>query len=280
MHNDRIEAETGLIIPNYVFPMASPTQLSPGWQSVVTAASHYPGLPVWMIANASNGANDNFDTKHYDRAIGLAQVGRIDMLGYVATGHGNKDLGAVCDQIDRWLGDEPFPIQQHADGRLVAEEKYVYTNKVQGIFLDEADHAGYTAADGSQASFNAYYRAIRDHIRTRYPAKLVVANPGRIFDPSFVRTGIDVFVGHENSAWPTERQLQTLYDLVGGVPGRLSVMAHSQPSPPSLSAINAARGKVKFMVAAPHGQGADGAAWNSPISDSYLDVLFQRLSAR
>ena len=280
MHDDRIEAETGTIIPNYVFPMASPTQLSPGWQSVVTAASDYPRLPVWMIANASNGANDNFDTKHYDRAIGLAQVGRINMLGYVATGHGNKDLDVVCGQIDRWLGDEPFPIQHHSGGRLVAEEEYVYTNKVQGIFLDEADHAGYTEGDGSQASFNAYYRAIRDHIRTRYPGKLVVANPGRVFDASFVRTGIDVFVGHENSTWPTGTQLQTLHDLVGGVAGRLSVMVHSQASPPSLSAINAARGKVKFMVSAPEGQGSGGAAWNSPIDVSYLDLLFQRLASR
>lgn len=279
MHDDRIEGETGTIIPNYVFPMASPAQLSPGWQSVVTASSHYPRLPVWMIANASNGANDNFDTKHYDRAIGLAQLGRISMLGYVATGHGNKDLDAVRDQIDRRLGDEPFPIQQHSGGRLVAEQKYVYTNKVQGIFLDEADFAGYTEGDGSQASFNAYYRAIGDHLRTRYPGKLVVANPGRAFDASFVRTGIDVFVGHENSTWPTGTQLQALSDLVGGLAGRLSVMVHSQPSPLSLATINAARGKVKFMVSAPAGQGSGGAAWNSPIDVSYLDLLFQRLAS-
>jgi hypothetical protein len=259
------EAETSVLLPHYVYPTAG-SGLSPAWQSVVTAANHYPHLKVLIVANAHSGQNDNSDSINYNTAIGIVQQSpRISALGYVATNDGNKDLTTVFNQIDRWLGNTDFSI---------GSQMFHYTNKVRGIFLDEADFGGYLGGD--QAAFNTHYQTIRNYIVNTYPGKIVVANPGVSFAASFVQTGIDTFVGFEKGYWPSATDIQTISDRVGNVPSRLSVMVHSLAAPPSLSQINGVRGKVKYLITSPDPYVPDG-AWNSPIPDDYFDLLFKRL---
>jgi hypothetical protein len=121
------------LVPAYLHPRA------------LIALASSPRLPRLLVVNPASGPGAE-PNPPYREAVGAAQQAGARVLGYVHTGWGARDAGAVRADIDRyaaWYGTD-------------------------GVFLDEAAH---------DAAFIPYYRSLAAYAR-RGRARLVALNPG------------------------------------------------------------------------------------------------------
>ncbi len=131
----------------------------------ITALASGLRLPYLLVVNPASGPG-RAPQPPYREAVRTAQQAGARVLGYVHTGWGARDAGAVRADIDRyaeWYGTD-------------------------GVFLDEAAH---------DAAFIAYYRSLAAYAR-RDGEGLVALNPGVV--PSRAYFGFaDVVVTFEGA---------------------------------------------------------------------------------
>jgi hypothetical protein len=153
----------GLIVPAYFDPSADATD----WNRMASAATQ---VPLIAVMNPNSGPGTGPDAS-YTAAINTLDGSGGSTLGYVYTSYGYRDLAAVEQDIANYFNWYP----------------------IDGIFLDEM------ATNATTANLK-YYTAIKNYIRTLYPAAIIVANPGTSFDQAFAQNQIaDIFVDEEDT---------------------------------------------------------------------------------
>lgn len=164
---------------------ACPDSLVPAYlpPRAITALAGSPRLPRMLVVNPASGPGAVPHSPYRD-AVRAAQQAGARVLGYVPTGWGARDAGAVEADIDRyadWYGTD-------------------------GVFLDEAAH------DEAHAG---HYRALAAYARPR----IVALNPGVV--PARAYFGFaDVVVTFEGSYPEYADRLAAMPGWLARVPSR------------------------------------------------------------
>ena len=226
----------GIIVPAYQHPTAGTL-----WAECARASSR---LPLVAVMNPANGPGSEVDP-NYVSASGSVRSAGGRVIGYVFTSSAEIPLDSVLAKVDRY------------------REWYA----LDGIFLDGMAH------DPDPARV-AWYAALRESIRAREPAWLVVGCPGTNTLPEYL-TGADVlcvcesdgesYFAWEPDTWVREHPASRFLHLV-----------HTLSSADSMRQVVAlARSRGAGWVYVTHDQMTN--PWDeTPI---YWDALIQAIEA-
>jgi hypothetical protein len=154
-------ARARLIVPAYFAPEGSPSS----WQTMCDPAA----AGSIAIVNPRNGPVKK-QGPLYAPAIERCHEEGWRVIGYTFTKYGKRKLAAVEKAIDRY---------------------YLWYPGVEGIFLDEM-------AEADTAKNEAYYGALRDHIRER--GGFIAGNPGDTATTGWQLGYADLVVTFEGTA--------------------------------------------------------------------------------
>jgi hypothetical protein len=184
----------GIIVPAYQYP-ASGTL----WSECTQAASR---VPLVAIMNPANGPGPGVNSDYMSASSSVRSAGGR-VIGYVFTSLTRIPLDSVLTQVDRY------------------REWYA----IDGIFLD-----GMT--NDADPAHVAWYAALRESIRAREPAWLVVGGPGANTLPEYL-AGADVlcitesdgasYFGWEPAPWVRDHP-----------PSRFMHLVHTLSNPDSM----------------------------------------------
>ncbi len=162
-----------ILLPLYSYPShwSAATYL---WDDVAAGASQ---VPITAIINPDSGPGNGPPNADYQVGLNTLRNAGVTMLGYVATGYGNRNSAAVKADID--IYDTQF--------------------NIDGIFLDEAS-SGYPNAGAA-----GYYEDLYTYIHGKANLDSVVINPGtQTNETFFTRPATDISVIFEsNTGWPS-----------------------------------------------------------------------------
>ncbi len=178
----------GIIVPAYEYPTTGTL-----WGECVRASSR---VPLIAVMNPANGPGSEVDP-HYVSASDSVRAAGGRVIGYLYTASAAIPLDSVLTKVDRY------------------REWYA----LDGIFVDGM-------ANDPDAAHVAWYAALRDSIRAREPAWLVVGAPGTNTRPEYL-TGADIlgifestgesYFGWEPDVWvrgyPPSRFLHLVHTL-------------------------------------------------------------------
>ncbi len=136
-------AAKGVLIPFYHYPTLQDSEV----EKIIELKKHYPSIPFLIIVNPNNGVFSH-EQYNFARMIDLFHAHGIEVLGYVYTKYGARDLTKVHRDIRNW-------------------ERFYKKWGVEGIFLDEVD---------CNASKLGYYTKVIQWVRKYF--QKVVLNPG------------------------------------------------------------------------------------------------------
>ncbi len=147
-------ARTGtlLAIPTYYAP---PFNLDPAPAGTIA------------VANPTSGPGTAAQTAYTDEITTQHNAGR-KVIGYVATGYGNRAIADVKADIDKW---------------------YSFYPAIDGIFLDE---------QANTASLVAHYADLYNYIKGKQAAAIAVGNPGQSTIEEYTSTA-DIIMTFENT---------------------------------------------------------------------------------
>jgi len=149
-------SQVKVMVPLYVYPGAA-------WDAVAAGASSVSTL---AIINPNSGPASSPDSNYVTYMQKLNDAG-VEMVGYVYTGYGTRDISAVQADINTYATQYPL---------------------LKGIFLDEG------AADVSMVS---YYQTLYDYILSMPGWTHDIINPGMIPDVSYLAASTQI-VSFEN----------------------------------------------------------------------------------
>lgn len=144
-------AKSKVLVPLYVYPGAAWDAVAAGARSVSTVA----------IINPNSGPAASPDSSYVTYMQLLANAG-VEMVGYVYTGYGNRDIAAVKADIDTYATQYPL---------------------LKGIFLDEG------AADAGKVS---YYKTLYDYILSMPGWTHDIINPGIVPDSGYLSASTQI----------------------------------------------------------------------------------------
>jgi hypothetical protein len=151
------------VVPAYFYPGNSNLA---AWEQLARAASR---IRLRVILNPSSGPGKEVDP-NYTAVLRKLRKAECQILGYVHTSYGAREIGKVTSEI----------------------EAYLTLYGVDGYFLDEM------STDPGMAG---YYAKLRDHIKLRDRRLEIVGNPGTITTEPYVSGKIaDVVVLFEGPA--------------------------------------------------------------------------------
>lgn len=162
-------ALTGTIVPLYTDPSNAT------WQTIRAAAMAHPSVRVVAVINPNSGPTASVDPA-YTSGIAMLQAAHVVVVGYVATGYGNRLETDVSTDIDAYAAQYPT---------------------LDGIFFDEAAiyETGHEARYGAESS----------HARTA-GFDFLIANPGTAPDPAYDDL-FDVAMVYESDGAPAATTL-------------------------------------------------------------------------
>jgi hypothetical protein len=143
------------MVPLYVYPGAA-------WDAVIAAAGK---VKILAIINPNSGPVATVDSSYSTYMTKLKDAG-VEMVGYVYTSYGNRDLNAVKADIDTYATKYPF---------------------ITGIFLDEA------AADVAKLPV---YTQIYNYIKSKNHVHAIL-NPGIVPDQGYLAISSNIMI-YEN----------------------------------------------------------------------------------
>lgn len=170
----KVECRAGLLIPLYAYPMPA--------GELVKLREEYPGLPIIVMVNPSNGPGSKLDAARYAGAIRELRAANITVVGYVYTSYTRRSV----EDVERDV------------------EKYASWYELDGIFLDEV-------TCDENASHLEYYRRLAERIRSM-GLKLVIGNPGTWAAEEYFDF-FDIVVIWENPQYPPLEELQRYKSL-------------------------------------------------------------------
>ena len=182
-----VECRAGLLIPLYAYPM--PTR------ELVRLREEYPGLPIIVIVNPSNGPGSKLDAARYAGAVEELRAANITVVGYVYTSYTRRPLRDVERDVER----------------------YASWYELDGLFVDEV-------MCDDNASHLDYYRRIAEYARSQ-DFKLVIANPGTWAAEEYFGV-FDIVVIWENPRYPPPDDLSRYR----GLRDRAAVLVYGQES--------------------------------------------------
>lgn len=144
-----------IMVPLYVYPGAA-------WDALIAAASK---VKILAIVNPNSGPVATVDSAYASYMTKLKNAG-VEMVGYVYTSYGNRDLAAVKADIDTYANKYPL---------------------LTGIFLDEA---------ASEAGKLSVYTQIYNHIKSKSMVHAIL-NPGTIPDQGYMAISTNIMI-YEN----------------------------------------------------------------------------------
>jgi len=156
---------TNLFVPAYFYPSSHSTY----WGALATAAQT---VNTTAILNPSSGPGTSVDP-NYVSAIDKVQRSGGKVIGYIYTNYGDRPLGDVTDEIDR----------------------YITFYHVDGFFIDEM------TADNIPENID-YYQQIYGSIKLKGTNYSVTGNPGLVPDEAYLSSNpplVDNLVVFEGS---------------------------------------------------------------------------------
>ncbi|EAW34925.1 hypothetical protein L8106_04054 [Lyngbya sp. PCC 8106] len=159
-----------LLIPLYSYPTWY-NQDTYFWPEVVKTAKK---VPTTVIINPNNGPGGGPPNQDYTKGLEDLRKANMNILGYVATNYGKRNIAEVKADIDLYNTDY----------------------NLEGIFLDEA-------ASGSDQL--GYYQEIYNYIKAQPNLDTVVLNQGTHPDEGYLtKPAADIAIIFENysTAWP------------------------------------------------------------------------------
>jgi len=145
-----------IMVPLYVYP-------GPAWDALIAAASK---VKILAIINPNSGPVATVDNAYSTYMTKLKNAG-IEMVGYVYTGWGNRDVNVVKADIDTYASKYPL---------------------VTGIFLDEG---------ATEASKLPVYTQIYNHIKSKPGYIHTILNPGVVPDQGYMDISTNIMI-YEN----------------------------------------------------------------------------------
>ena len=190
-----LAASLRLLVPAYFYPGED----AGGWAALADAAAR---VPVTAVLNPDSGPGAAPDAE-YLAAVNALRAAGGQVIGYVATGYGERPLHEVIAEIETYRTRYPL----------------------DGWFLDEM-------ADTATPELLAYYGEVRDHVRQVDPGALLVGNPGTATDPAYAALA-DVLVTFEDDAgepgatpdWARNRPAQAFGHLYYQESGEAAMLA-------------------------------------------------------
>jgi len=146
------------MVPLYVYP-------GPAWDALIAAASK---VKILAIINPNNGPVPTVDSAYSTYMTKLKNAG-IEMVGYVYTSWGARDIAAIKADIDTYASKYPL---------------------VTGIFFDEA---------ATEASKVPFYTQIYTHSMAKPGYTEVILNPGAQPDQGYLAAATNIMI-YENYA--------------------------------------------------------------------------------
>jgi len=147
-----------IMVPLYVYPGAA-------WDALIAAASK---VKIVAIINPNSGPISTVDSTYATYMTKLKNAG-VEMVGYVYTSYGVRDVNAVKADIDTYVSKYPL---------------------VTGIFLDEA---------ANEASKIPFYTQVYNHIMSKPGYKHTILNPGVQPDQGYLAISTNI-MAYENYA--------------------------------------------------------------------------------
>jgi hypothetical protein len=145
------ESKVKVMVPLYVYPGAA-------WDVVAAGASSVGTL---AIINPNSGPASSPDASYVTYMQKLHDAG-VEMVGYVYTGYGTRDLAAVKADIDVYAAQYPL---------------------LSGIFLDEG---------ANSAAMVPYYKALYDYILGMPGWTHDIVNPGVVPDIGYLTASTQI----------------------------------------------------------------------------------------
>jgi len=213
-----------LLVPLYVDPDSS-------WDTVASGAA---SVPTVAIINPDSGPGSGPDSSYTTYMAKLHAAG-VEMIGYVHTSYGTRDITTVKAEIDTWATE---------------------FENVVGIFLDEA---------GDTASVLPYYQELYTYIMSMPGWKYDVINPGTVPTSGYatgaatqIVTYEDTASGFASSANPSFASCSTKNEY--------AMIAYGGSSSAMESSISAARSKGYYGWVYVTDGAAGGSTYNSLAS--------------
>lgn len=177
-----------IVVPAYFFPSSGGSD----WDRLDTAAAQ---VPITAIMNPNSGPGTGVISNYTDVVGSLRQAGGT-VIGYVASGFGNRPLNDVLADIDA----------------------YAAWYDIDGIFIDEMSNSGATATLD-------FYEAIYDHTKSVDSDWQLMGNPGINTNEAYLtrptadrlvvfETFGNQYPGHTPSAWNDNYESDTFVNLL------------------------------------------------------------------
>jgi hypothetical protein len=173
-------AVVDLLIPAYANPCCDD---GPAMWSNLESAAASPNFKVNVIFNPASGPGTSVDPNYLSNGQGPlvdVRAAGATVYGYVATTYGDKSLGTVKAEIDKYFDT-------------------LYAGHVDSIFFDEMSNDLVKVG---------YYQELRDYVRSKNAGAKVIGNPGTpftfssgttAFTPADYAASMDVLVIFENT---------------------------------------------------------------------------------
>ncbi|QDT70034.1 Spherulation-specific family 4 [Planctomycetes bacterium MalM25] len=177
-----------IVVPAYFFPSSSGSD----WDRLDLAAAQ---VPITAIMNPNSGPGTGVISNYTDVVGSLRQAGGT-VIGYVASGFGNRPLNDVLADIDA----------------------YAAWYDIDGIFIDEMSNSG-------ASSTLDFYQAIYDHTKSVDAEWQLMGNPGTNTNEAYLtrptadrlvvfETFGNQYPGHTPSAWNSNYDSDTFVNLL------------------------------------------------------------------
>jgi hypothetical protein len=139
----------GIIVPLYTVPS------DPSWQGVISAKRSHENIPMIAIINPANGPGSG-PNHSWSTGIQQLRAAGVEVVGYVATGYGQKSIDITKDQV----------------------KDYSTWYKVDGIFFDEMASSNGTGNCDSACTIQQYYSQIASYASS-LGYGMTIGNPGQ-----------------------------------------------------------------------------------------------------
>ncbi|KAF1999704.1 hypothetical protein P154DRAFT_554565 [Amniculicola lignicola CBS 123094] len=165
-----------VLLPLYIYPKTDSS-----WEPLHKAAEAHPSLKFLVVVNPNSGpgTSDGVDAQYHAALLKLSTFSNIQMVGYVRTGYGTRNLSAVLSDVSIYGGwsDKNSSLAMH------------------GIFFDESPHQ---FTEEIAAYMRTATKAVKASAGLQGP-KTVIRNPGVVPNAGYADDNTDISVVFEQS---------------------------------------------------------------------------------
>jgi len=166
----------GILVPAYFYPAWWDSQTNL-WDDLALVASDIPIIAI-MNPNSGPGTAQNTD---YQTAITTLQQSGGQVIGYVHTSYGERDIDTCKQEIDNY---------------------YDWYSDIDGIFFDEMDN---------NTNDIDYYKSLYNYVLSKEQQAIVIGNPGINTEAEYLSAATGLVIFENNSgyaAWSPDQWIE------------------------------------------------------------------------